>query len=262
MAAAALQPRRALRPGGLRALSAATAAAWGASPSTAVRASRTDRTVKRKALPPRTEKMDVNQDWPSVYPVAAPFKPSAVPLPIRMGYPVKKGVPMGKEGNLELVKIPNFLHLTPVAIKRHCEALKDFCTEWPAALDTDEKCEKHFPVEVDTSDYVSSGPSNRNPKARVVTLRKTEEWEKNKTDADMDEYVWENSTSQRNAVQTLLRMQAAGQGQGERGSAEELLRTREVEGYQACVVRLKNEGENEVSLSQYKESVKRLLHLT
>uniref|UniRef100_A0A8C6QA57 Mitochondrial ribosomal protein S35 n=1 Tax=Nannospalax galili TaxID=1026970 RepID=A0A8C6QA57_NANGA len=284
-------------------------------------ASRSDNPTT-SALPPRTEKMDVNQDWPSVYPVAAPFKPSAVPLPIRMGYPVKKGVPMGKEGNLELVKIPNFLHLTPVAIKRHCEALKDFCTEWPAALDTDEKCEKHFPVEVDTSDYVSSGPSNRNPKARVVTLRvklsslnlddhakkkliklvgeryckatdvltiktdrcplkrqnydyamylltvlyheswKTEEWEKNKTDADMDEYVWENSTSQRNAVQTLLRMQAAGQGQGERGSAEELLRTREVEGYQACVVRLKNEGENEVSLSQYKESVKRLLHLT
>ena len=31
---------------------------------------------------------------------------------------------MAKEGNLELLKIPNFLHLTPVAIKKHCEALK------------------------------------------------------------------------------------------------------------------------------------------
>lgn len=78
---------------------------------------------------------------------------------------------MAKEGNLELLKIPNFLHLTPVAIKRHCEALKDFCTEWPAALDSDEKCEKHFPIEIDTADYVSAGPSIRNPKARVVTLR-------------------------------------------------------------------------------------------
>ena len=78
---------------------------------------------------------------------------------------------MAKEGNLELLKIPNFLHLTPVAIKKHCEALKDFCIEWPAALDSDEKCEKHFPIEMDTADYVSSGPSIRNPKARVVTLR-------------------------------------------------------------------------------------------
>lgn len=49
--------------------------------------------------------MAVDQDWPSVYPVAAPFKPSAVPLPVRMGYPVKGGVPMAKEGNLELLKV-------------------------------------------------------------------------------------------------------------------------------------------------------------
>jgi small subunit ribosomal protein S35 len=51
--------------------------------------------------------MAVDQDWPSVYPVAAPFKPSVVPLPVRMGYPVKKGVPMAKEGNLELLKVRN-----------------------------------------------------------------------------------------------------------------------------------------------------------
>jgi small subunit ribosomal protein S35 len=30
-----------------------------------------------------------------------------VPLPVRMGYPVKKGVPMAKEGNLELLKVRN-----------------------------------------------------------------------------------------------------------------------------------------------------------
>lgn len=263
--------------------------------------------------------MDVDQDWPSVYPVATPFKPSAVPLPVRMGYPVKKGVPMAKEGNLELLKIPNFLHLTPVAIKRHCEALKDFCTEWPAALDSDEKCEKHFPIEIDTADYVSSGPSIRNPKARVVTLRvklsslnldnhakkkliklvgeryckttdvltittdrcplkrqnydyalylltvlyheswKTEEWEKNKTEEDMEEYVWENSSSEKNVLQTLLQMRASESSVAP--SREELLGTKEVEDYQKCVVRLKNEGETEASLTQYKESVKRLLNL-
>uniref|UniRef100_A0ABI7XJ96 Mitochondrial ribosomal protein S35 n=3 Tax=Felidae TaxID=9681 RepID=A0ABI7XJ96_FELCA len=174
MAAATLPAWLALQPAArtLRAFcTAVSPATRSAIPSPPGRTSRYERPLRRKALPPRTEKMTVDLDWPSVYPVAAPFKPSAVPLPVRMGYPVKRGVPMAKEGNLELLKIPNFLHLTPVAIKKHCEALKDFCTEWPAALDSDEKCEKHFPIEIDTADYVSAGPSIRNPKARVVTLR-------------------------------------------------------------------------------------------
>ncbi|KAK7834014.1 hypothetical protein U0070_004995 [Myodes glareolus] len=383
MAVAALQLRLILCPGarGLRSFSLAVRPAAGPRP-----ASRSERSMKRKALPPRTEKMDVDQDWPSVYPVAAPFKPSAVPLPVRMGYPVKKG-------------IPNFLHLTPVAIRRHCAALKDFCTEWPAALDSDEKCEKHFPVEIDTADYVSSGPSVRNPKARVVTLRvklsslnldnhakkkliklvgeryckttdvltittdrcplkrqnydyalylltvlyheswvsvcveqtnrdkgaqdigmdrsraaavllealaapgqlcsssfwtdradsvaltvvkergeaktvkstlfifrgerkakiKTEEWEKTKTEEDMEEYVWENSSSENNAVRTLMQIRAAESAAAP--SRDQLLGTREVEDYRKSVIRLKNEGENEANLTQYKESVKRLLNL-
>ncbi|XP_017198791.1 small ribosomal subunit protein mS35 isoform X2 [Oryctolagus cuniculus] len=288
-------------------------------PDTTQRTSRSQRAQRRKALPPRTEKMAVDQDWPSVYPVAAPFKPSVVPLPVRMGYPVKKGVPMAKEGNLELLKIPNFLHLTPVAIKKHCEVLKDFCTEWPAALDTDEKCEKHFPIEIDTAAYVSSGPSIRNPKARTVTLRvklsslnlddhakkkliklagerycktsdvltirtdrcplkrqnydyaiylltvlyheswKTEEWEKYKSEADMEEYEWKNSSSEKNILDTLLQMRAA---EKTSASGEELLATKEVDDYRRSVVSLKNEGDSEKTLSQYKESVKRLLNLT
>jgi small subunit ribosomal protein S35 len=57
--------------------------------------------------------MDTDQDWPSVYPTAAPFKPSAVPLPVRMGYPVKKGVPMAKEGNLELLKVSGGIRAQP-----------------------------------------------------------------------------------------------------------------------------------------------------
>uniref|UniRef100_H3AA17 Mitochondrial ribosomal protein S35 n=1 Tax=Latimeria chalumnae TaxID=7897 RepID=H3AA17_LATCH len=125
---------------------------------------------KRQPVPPRTEKMAFDQDWSNVYPTATVFKPSAVPLPIRMGYPIKRGVAPEKKGNLELVKIPNFLHLTPTAIKKHCAALKDFCTDWPVALDTDEKCEKYFPIEIQSTDYLSAGPSLRNPKARVVTL--------------------------------------------------------------------------------------------
>ncbi|XP_063110537.1 small ribosomal subunit protein mS35 isoform X3 [Cavia porcellus] len=264
--AAAVRPLRLFLQPGFNTLRTFSSAVSSASHSrrtgshTAERTSKSERQMRRKALPPRAEKMAVDQDWPSVYPVAAPFKPSVVPLPVRMGYPVKRGVPMVKEGNLELIKIPNFLHLTPVAIKKHCQALKDFCTEWPAALDSDEKCEKHFPIEIDTVDYVSSGPSIRNPKARQVTLRKTEEWEKNKTEADMEEYIWKNSSSEKRTLETLLQINAAENKM--QVNKEELLGTKEVEDYQKSLTSLKNEGENEITLSQYKESVKRLLKIS
>ncbi|XP_055664185.1 28S ribosomal protein S35, mitochondrial [Falco peregrinus] len=272
----------------------------------------------RSGIPPRTERMAVDQDWSSVYPTAAVFKPASVPLPVRMGYPVKGGVPPPKEGNLELMKIPNFLHLTPPAIKKHCAALKDFCTEWPSALDSDEKCEQHFPIEIETVDYVSSGTSIRNPKARVVILRvklsnlnlddhakkkliklvgeryckdtdtltittdrcplrrqnydygihlltvlyheswKTEIWESEKTEEDMEEYVWENSCSQKNALDTLLRIKAS-ENDGN-VTEEELLASEVVKNYRNSVTALKNE-ETEDNMSQYKESVKKLLNI-
>lgn len=68
-----------------------------------------------QAPEPRTEKMQVDQDWTAVYPAATPFRPGSVPLPVRMGYPVKGGVPPGKKGNLELIKVrPQYLHETTV----------------------------------------------------------------------------------------------------------------------------------------------------
>uniref|UniRef100_A0A452I8P2 Small ribosomal subunit protein mS35 mitochondrial conserved domain-containing protein n=1 Tax=Gopherus agassizii TaxID=38772 RepID=A0A452I8P2_9SAUR len=287
----------------------------------ASRRSRTSQIAGNRRVPgaPRTEKMAVDQYWGNVYPTAAAFNPSSVPLPIRMGYPVKRGVPPPKEGNLELIKIPNFLHLTPTAIKKHCTALKDFCTEWPAVLDSDEKCEQHFPIEIETVDYISAGPSVRNPKARVVTLRvklsklnlddhakkkliklvgeryckdtdmltittdrcplrrqnydygiylltvlyheswKTEMWENEKTEADMEEYIWDNSPSQKNALDTLLRIRAA--EKTTEVTKEELLASEIVENYKTAVVALKNEGETENNILQYKESVMKLLNL-
>ncbi|XP_054865198.1 28S ribosomal protein S35, mitochondrial isoform X3 [Amphiprion ocellaris] len=129
------------------------------------------RKPRREEGEPRTEKMPLDQDWTAVYPAATPFRAGSVPLPVRMGYPMKGGVPPEKKGNLELIKIPNFLHLTPAAIKKHCEALKPFCTEWPSALDTDAKCDEHFPIKVECTDYVSSGLSVRNPSARIVQLK-------------------------------------------------------------------------------------------
>ncbi|KAG8520266.1 28S ribosomal protein S35, mitochondrial [Galemys pyrenaicus] len=89
---------------------------------------------------------------------------------------------------------------------------------------------------------------------------KVEEWEKNKTEADMEEYTWDNRSSEKNVLETLLQIRAA-EKHLEVGK-EALLGTKEVENYKKSVVSLKNEGENENTLSQYKESVKRLLNLT
>ncbi|XP_051237494.1 28S ribosomal protein S35, mitochondrial [Dicentrarchus labrax] len=275
---------------------------------------------KREPGDPRTELMPVDQDWTAVYPVATPFIPDAIPLPVRMGCPVKGGAPPEKKGNLELIKIPNFLHLTPAAIKKHCEALKPFCTEWPSALDTDAKCDEHFPIKVETKSYVSAGPSIRNPAARIVHLSvklsslnlndqarkkmlklvgdryckdtdiltitadrcplkqqnydyamylltvlyheswKIEAWEAEKTVADMEEYSWEGSLSQENILDVLVRMKEAGEGEGEE-VREQLLGRREVQEYKDSVTRLKNEGENESTMLQYKEAVKKVLKL-
>eukprot|EP00057_Strongylocentrotus_purpuratus_P016088 XP_011670562.1 PREDICTED: 28S ribosomal protein S35, mitochondrial isoform X2 [Strongylocentrotus purpuratus] len=120
---------------------------------------------------PRESKMVDDQEWAGVYPTAASFKWSAVPLPLRMGYPVRRGIPPHKFGNLELIKIPNFLHLTPPAIKKHCAALKELCSDWPEGLETDADCERHFPLETVESDYTFVGSSLRHPQSREVTVK-------------------------------------------------------------------------------------------
>lgn len=127
--------------------------------------------VRTTVPPPRTNEMQTDQDWMSVWPGHRSFHPAVVPLSIRQGYPKKNSAPPSKYGNAELMKIPNFLHLTPPAIKRHCEALKEFCTDWPANLETDEKCDEHFPVEYISSDYCYSSPTIRDPLSRIVTLK-------------------------------------------------------------------------------------------
>lgn len=121
--------------------------------------------------PPRATQMPVDQDWGSVWPAQRSFHPASVPLPVRQGYPLPNEAPPHKYANAELMKIPNFLHLTPPVITKQCEALKQFCTPWPEGLETDEKCEKAFPVEIITSDYCYSSPTIREPLARIVTFR-------------------------------------------------------------------------------------------
>ncbi|XP_076248973.1 mitochondrial ribosomal protein S35 [Calliopsis andreniformis] len=121
--------------------------------------------------PNKGDVMPTDQNWQAIWPTARTFHPSTVPLPVRQGYRHNNKQHPDKYGNAELMKIPNFLHLTPPAVKAHCEAIKKFCTKWPKALQTEEACEKHFPVEIISSDYCYSSPTIREPLARIVSLR-------------------------------------------------------------------------------------------
>nr|CAB3264010.1 28S ribosomal protein S35, mitochondrial-like [Phallusia mammillata] len=109
------------------------------------------------------------KDWTAVWPAPAPFKPYEVPLPIHMGVKAKKCVKPDKFSSLELLKVQNFLHLTPPAVEQHCKVLKQFCTKFPDDLDSDIACEMEFPVTKHTVDYVGASNSPRNSKARNVT---------------------------------------------------------------------------------------------
>lgn len=118
--------------------------------------------------------MKSDQDWGAVWPGPKTFHPSSVPLPLRQGYITTKSTtvpPPNKFANAELMKIPNFLHLTPPVVKKQCEAIKKFCTPWPKELKTDEQCEQHFPIEYVSSDYCHGLPTIRNPLSRIIALR-------------------------------------------------------------------------------------------
>lgn len=127
--------------------------------------------VSRIASEPRELGMEGDLDWPSMWPTAKTFVPSAVPLPLRQSYESKPGrVPRQKYANTELMKIANFLHLTPIAITRHCAAIKKFCTKWPQGLDDDQEVRANFPVTYVTKDYLHSSQTIRDFRAREVKL--------------------------------------------------------------------------------------------
>lgn len=287
--------------------------------------------IKFDVPQPRSERMPVDQDWPSVWPTAQSFRPSVVPLPLRQGYN-PKGAPPGKYANLELMKVPNFLHLTPAHLAKHAKVLRPFCTPWPAGLETDEKCEEHFPVEVIDSDYCHSSPSIRDARSRIVTLRvklsdleldyhardkllrlvgdrydpatdvltivtdrcplkkqnyeyghflltaifheswKTEPWEADKTESDMECFLWEKSRSEANAVKFVRRMQLSLAGRDDtilphvqslssECTDDDVKAIAEVKDYGLAVCEIHNGGESEQAWEKYKHSVCSLLGL-
>lgn len=122
--------------------------------------------------PLRELEMDVKQNWSGVWPVAKTFSPSSVPLVLRQsGEKTLSKISRGKYANTELMKIANFLHLTPPAVEKQCQALLKFCNPWPDGLETDEQIRSYFPVIKITRDYVHASPTIREPRARIVDLQ-------------------------------------------------------------------------------------------
>lgn len=109
-------------------------------------------------------------DWPSVFTGAQSFNPFSIPIMFKMGRVKHNRINVGLRqralGNLELMKIPNFFHLTPIAIERHCAALKSLCTEWPHNLDL-----STVPLRITTKNYLFAGPSLYHPGSRIVKLQ-------------------------------------------------------------------------------------------
>ncbi|KAL3317868.1 28S ribosomal protein S35, mitochondrial [Cichlidogyrus casuarinus] len=111
--------------------------------------------------------------WTSSWPAKAGFN-AYMPLPLRQGY-VKNliennGIIPSKHYNMELVKIPNFLHLTPAHIKMHCDVLKQLCTDWPTKLDS-EAVAKYYPMETIKKSFLLSSKTVYDKRAKQVTLK-------------------------------------------------------------------------------------------
>ncbi|VDL94585.1 unnamed protein product [Schistocephalus solidus] len=149
-------------------------------------------TTAAKAVDSRPELQKGNNKPSSV---VGPFKPLVIPglsttettrteLYKPQNLVENEGLSPGKYANTELMKIPNFLHLSPEHIRKHCEALKsrlppphqfslfsEFTTKWPEGLKTDSAVTKHYPLEVVYRTFLNSAPSIRDRRARFVTLR-------------------------------------------------------------------------------------------
>jgi len=129
---------------------------------------RGDKRKKTNLFTPRPTNWEASKkDWPSAHPTPQSYNQNIIPLPIRMGrHWINRIDPLPAEadGNIELLKIPNFFHLTPPAIERHCEALKPYTTPFPKdVIDR--------PIRITTINYLYDGPSVRHPNSRKIKFQ-------------------------------------------------------------------------------------------
>jgi len=237
--------------------------------------------------PPRGASMTPDQPWGNVWPAPKTFHPATVPLPVRQGViQTKAQVVPSKYANAELMKIPNFLHLTPPVISNHCMAISKFCTAWPKGLETEEDVEKHFPITITTSDHLNSNSSIRDRRARIVQLRLNvdslpldahardkmvrlvgdrfnEETGEITLTADRCPYRGQNEDYCKYLLTALLHESWRVETWEEKGVEDmEVFKTGEEEGEKRVALEaLLNDGEDEVALMRYKEEVRKMLGL-
>lgn len=131
-------------------------------------------TGKRRRLPfsrialsryQQSESQSFNEDneWSSVHQTSRPFDPYLIKIPVRMGRPQPGEIPPLAITTPEILKIPNFFHLTPPAIQKHCDALKELCTPWPDNLPP-------LPIRIITRNFVFPSCDIRHPQTRIVQL--------------------------------------------------------------------------------------------
>ena len=108
----------------------------------------------------------LDEDWTHVWPVSRVFDHHVVHLPLRAGAKTFGNEPRPNSiSNQELMKVPNFLHLTPKHIEMHIKALKPLCTRWPTSM-----TESSFPVRFRTYNFLRPGGSTLHPRSHAVEM--------------------------------------------------------------------------------------------
>ena len=189
-----------------------------------------------------------------------------------------------KHANAELMKVPNFLHLSPPVVSQHCAALAKFCTAWPQGLDTEEEVEEHFPISLTYSDYLNSSSSVRDRRSRIVQIRinikslpldehardklirlvgrrYNEETGEIKLVSDRCPYRGQNEDYCKYLLTALLHESWRVEEWEAKEVADMEQFLQEETGEREALQSLLNQGESEVTVARYREEVRRMLGL-
>ena len=189
-----------------------------------------------------------------------------------------------KHANAELMKVPNFLHLSPPVVGQHCAALAKFCTAWPGGLDTEEEVEEHFPISLTYSDYLNSSSSVRDRRSRIVQIRinikslpldehardklirlvgrrYNEETGEIKLVSDRCPYRGQNEDYCKYLLTALLHESWRVEDWEAKEVADMEQFLQEETGEREALQSLLNQGESEVRVARYREEVRRMLGL-
>ena len=107
---------------------------------------------------------EANYDWRAVWPTHSSFRDPLVPFDVRQGARQETRTRPTKWNNTQMNFSPNLLHLTPPAVKAHCEQLKQFGTAFPKEYKADYAQMRHdYPIEIHTTSTCSAVPAQGSP---------------------------------------------------------------------------------------------------